>query len=49
MFTAKTVVLTDGSGNAVPNSWTINPIDGSIVPAYSTNSGFLKDPLFKQV
>ncbi len=35
-----TVILTDANGDPVPNSWTVDPTDGSMVPAYSTPSGF---------
>jgi hypothetical protein len=44
--TAQTLVrLTDGSGVPVANSWTVNPITGGPVPAYSTASGYFEGPV----
>jgi hypothetical protein len=40
-----TVQLTDEFGNPVPNLWTVNPLDGSTVPGYSTNSGYFEGPV----
>ncbi|MBK9391350.1 MAG: hypothetical protein IPN68_14605, partial [Bacteroidetes bacterium] len=39
------VQLTDALGNAMPNSWTVNPTDGSFVTSYSTPSGFFEGPV----
>ena len=39
------MVLTTATGATVPNSWTVNPINGAIVPAYSTASGFFEGPV----
>ena len=44
--TAQTLVrLTDVNGNSVPNSWTVNPVTGATVPAYSTVSGYFEGPV----
>lgn len=39
------VFLTDSVGNPVPNSWTVNPMDGSTVAPYSTSSGYFEGPV----
>ncbi|MFC2116442.1 hypothetical protein ACFLTU_08190, partial [Bacteroidota bacterium] len=39
------VDLTDAFGEPVANSWTVDPTDGSIVPAYSTISGYFEGPV----
>ena len=39
------VQLTDNAGNPMPNSWTVNPLDGTAVGAYSTPSGFFEGPI----
>jgi len=39
------VQLTDASGNPMPNSWTVNPLDGTTVGAYSTPSTFFEGPI----
>ena len=41
----RTVVLTTATGAPVANSWTVNPMNGAIVPAYSTVSGFFEGPV----
>ena len=38
----KEVKLTDINGEPMPNSWTVDPTDGSTVTAYSTNSGYFE-------
>jgi len=44
--TAQTVVyLTNASGNPVANSWTVDPITGANVTAYSTQSGYFEGPI----
>ena len=39
------VQLTDATGNPMPNSWTVNPLDGSVVAPYATASGFFEGPV----
>ncbi len=39
------VYLTDSNGDPVANSWTVSPLDGSTVPAYSTSSGYFEGPV----
>ena len=41
----KTVVLTTATGASVPNSWTVNPINGANVLPYSTASGYFEGPV----
>ncbi|MDX9773080.1 MAG: PKD domain-containing protein [Bacteroidales bacterium] len=39
------VQLTTSTGAPMPNSWNVNPLDGSIVTPYSTNSGYFEGPV----
>jgi PKD repeat protein len=39
------VQLTDATGAPMPNSWNVNPLDGSIVAPYSTPSGYFEGPV----
>ena len=41
----RTVVLTTATGAPVANSWTVNPMNGAVVPPYSTVSGFFEGPV----
>ncbi len=39
------VQLTDATGAPMPNHWNVNPLNGAIVPWYSTASGFFEGPV----
>ena len=39
------VQLTDATGAPMPNWWNVNPLDGSIVAPYATNSGYFEGPI----
>jgi|GEM_PF-1027244 len=39
------VYLTDEDGDPVDNKWTVNPMDGTTIGEYSTNSGFFEGPV----